>query len=405
MSVPGIEKIGVYPGQFCLSIAELADARGFSRDEITKDLLSVERSVYAPWEDVVTMAVNAADRILSEQDRQSIGLLIAATETSIDQEKAMSSWIHEALGLPEDCRNFEIKHACTGMTDGIRMALAWLQTSGQDRKALVVTADRSLIALGEPWEPVNGGAGAAVLLSSTADVLQYEGITAIYTRSITDVIRPTPWLETGNSQESLYAYLEALDGALNRYLEMTPAAKQYDSYFKAHLYHTPFAGMAYRAHRTALQIVHDSVSKQEARADFEKRVLPAIEYNRRIGASYGASTMIALTCLLHTTDMVDSGDRLSWFSYGAGSSGEFFAVVVGNNAIKNCYGDLLEQSLDNRQPVDVSQYEAFERGINDAIGKQDIVFDPDLPALPSLCNRQYVLTGIDTYERKYQWVS
>ena len=174
MSTVGIEKVGIYPGQFSLPVSALAAARGLDAAEIRDELLSLERAVFAPWEDAVTMAVNAADPILSEVDRQSVGLLIAATETSVDREKAMSSWIHDALGLPDDCRNFEIKHACMGMQDGIRMALAWLQANPHERKALVVSADRSLIALREPWEPVNGGAGAAVLLSRNPAVLQYE---------------------------------------------------------------------------------------------------------------------------------------------------------------------------------------------------------------------------------------
>lgn len=399
----GIEKIGIYPGQYVMPVADLARERGIPLDEVENNLFSIERSVFAPWEDAVTMAVNAADPVLTEEDRRSIGLLIAATETSVDQEKSLSSWIHDALGLPEDCRNFEIKHACMGVTDGIRMALSWLRTSGRGRKALVVTGDRSLLAFGKPWEPINGGIGAAVLLSSNPAVLHYDSEPAIYSRSITDVIRPTPWLETGNSEESLYAYLETLDGALTRFLQMYPEAQHYGDHFAAHIYHTPFGGMTYRAHRCALQIIHGSISKQDSEEDFRRKVWPAIAYNRRIGTTFGASTLVALSCLLHTTDMVNSGDRLSWFSYGAGSVGEFSSVMVGEDAERNCNAALLQECLDKRTSVSVAEYEAFEREIDAVIGKQTVNFDVSLQPLPQSVKRRYALAGIHDYERQYKW--
>ena len=59
----GIEKISVYPGSMCLSMHELVAARGQSHKEICEDMMIDERSVIPPWEDVVTMAVNAASII------------------------------------------------------------------------------------------------------------------------------------------------------------------------------------------------------------------------------------------------------------------------------------------------------------------------------------------------------
>jgi 3-hydroxy-3-methylglutaryl CoA synthase len=401
----GIEKLSIYPGQYYLNISDLAVARGLSAEKLESELLVQERSVFPAWEDAVTMAVNAADPMLNEEDRQSIGLLITATETSIDQEKTLSSWIHDALDLPDDCRNFEIKHACMGSTDAIRMALAWLETQGRrGQKALVISSDRSLIALDNPWESINGGAAAAILLSDEPKVLRYEGESGIYTQNITDVIRPTPKLETGNSQESLFGYLEALDGSLTQYLKLTPNAQDFNNYFAAHIYHTPFAGMTYRAHRCVLQNLEGSVSKEKSWSQFEEKILPALKYNRLVGTSFGASTFIVLTCMIYHSALVNKGDRISFYSYGAGSCGEFYSAVVGEDAVANIHGEALEAALNGRKRLSVAEYEAFERNIDSCIGIQNITHELDAAEVCVTRNKVYALSSIDNYVRTYQWI-
>src|SRR5262249_61329975 len=106
----------------------------------------------------------------------------------------LSSWVHHYLGLRADCRNFEVKHACYGATAGLQMALAWLASGlADDRKALVVSSDLSLLALGQPWEPVLGAGAAAVLLSRQPRVLADElGHRGVHAHEVADVIRPTP---------------------------------------------------------------------------------------------------------------------------------------------------------------------------------------------------------------------
>ena len=256
------------------------------------------------------------------------------------------------------------------------------------------------MAKGEPWEPINGGAGVAILLSDKPHVLRYDGPATVYTQNLTDVIRPTPRLEAGNSQESLYGYLEALHMAFSEYVERYPEAREYHEYFRGHLYHTPFSGMSHRAHRTVMQVLHGSVSQAESRADFEEHVLPSLTFNQRLGATHGGSTFIALACLLQGSDKLRPGDRLSVFAYGAGSCGEFYAASIGDDARAASSGDRLRQQLDARLRLTVEQYDACESGIDACIGTRDIVPHLDLPRKDE---RTYVLRSIDDYVRTYEW--
>src|SRR5947209_6009049 len=109
-----------------LDMATLCAARSHDLAEIRDVMLIEQRSVNPPYEDPVTMAVNAAHPMLTEDDRRAIELLIVATESSVDQEKAMSTWVHRYLRLGPHCRTFELKHACYGGTAGLQMALCWL---------------------------------------------------------------------------------------------------------------------------------------------------------------------------------------------------------------------------------------------------------------------------------------
>ena len=77
----GIEKLGIYPCALSLDIATLCEARGLDAANFCGRLFCDERSVMGPFEDVVTLAVNAAMPMLSAADRDAIRLLIVATES------------------------------------------------------------------------------------------------------------------------------------------------------------------------------------------------------------------------------------------------------------------------------------------------------------------------------------
>ncbi|HEY5961076.1 MAG TPA: hypothetical protein VIV60_31180, partial [Polyangiaceae bacterium] len=124
----GIEKLRVYPGSLSLDIRSLCAARGMDAERTASDLMIDQRSVNPPWEDAVTLGVNAAEPLLDDQDRQQIGLLLVGTESSVDQEKPVSSWVHHFLRLPSDCLNLEIKHACFAATGALELAKAWLNS-------------------------------------------------------------------------------------------------------------------------------------------------------------------------------------------------------------------------------------------------------------------------------------
>jgi hydroxymethylglutaryl-CoA synthase len=408
MTALGIEKLHVYPGSLFLDIRALCRARGMDVERTAADLMIDQRSVNPPWEDSVTLGVNAANPILTDADRRRIGLLLVGTESSVDQEKPVSSWVHHFLGLPSDCLNLEVKHACYAATGALELAKAWLASPmGRDRTALIVSTDQTTLTLNEPWEPVCGAGAAAVLLSTEPRVLAYEARKCgVYAHEVSDVIRPNMRLETGNSETSLLAYLEAVEGAFAKYLEMVAENVDIDSYFQRMLYHTPFGGMTYRAHR-ALMSTYGKLKSKEIWAHYTKKTLPALRHNRRMGATYGASTFIGLLGLLDSDPLVAPGDRLGIFAYGSGSCAEYYSAILGEGAHDAAHQARLGELLDARRSLSVEEYEMVER-IRDAhVGVSE--FAPDWTLLDGWYDQYYrgknllVLRRIADYYREYGW--
>ncbi|MEM9814462.1 MAG: hydroxymethylglutaryl-CoA synthase [Pseudomonadota bacterium] len=394
----GIERIGIWPATMRLDIEALSEDRGLDHPTVARSLGTVERSVCPPWEDTVTMAVNAADQVLDDDVRGSVELLIAATESAVDQEKPVSSWAHRWLGTPGHCRNFEIKHACYAGTAGVRMALAWLKEQG-DRpvRALVLGADLSLLGFNEPYEPVMGACGFALLLSNRPQFLEIDPVRCgVYAAEVTDVIRPALTVETGNSETSLLAYLDALEGAYADFDRRTGGTVDFDAAFHRHIYHLPFAGMGLQAHRT-LAAVAMGLSRKDATAHFERKVAPSIRYSARIGSSYSASTFIALLSLLDHDPEVHAGDPVSLFSYGSGSCAEFYSARLGERCREIATTVALGDTLNARRPLSVAAYEASEAQRVGAIGAE--TFEPDLALVPEWHGERYAGRGHLTLER------
>lgn len=393
----GIEKISVYPTALQLDLEVLANARGYSVEHMRKELMVEKRGVNPPWEDSVTMAVNAAKPMLTKEDIDSIGLLIVASETGLDGEKALSSWVLEHLGLPNTCRHFEIKIACYSGTAALKMAVGWL-SSGMARKgqkALVITTDESLNSLHRPWEYVCGGGSVALLLSDKPDFLELEVEKfGVYAHEVADVIRPLPWLETGNSEHSLFSYMEALAATYEDF-ELNVGAVDFETYFKYNIYHVPFSGISFRAHKLLMGMASDA-DAASILASFKKKVLPSISYSKDIGGTYGGSIFIALLATIDTVDDLMPEDRLGVFSYGSGSCAEFYCwkYTATSKAVAAKAG--LKALIENRIKITVEDYEAMETQRELRIKEGD--FTPNFDMVPGLYDKAYKGKGLLVYK-------
>jgi 3-hydroxy-3-methylglutaryl CoA synthase len=404
MKPVGIDKIRVWPGSLALPMDELCKARGRSVDEARDTLMVDERSVNPPWEDPVTMAVNAADAMLTDEERASIRLLLVCSESGVDQEKPLSVWVHKWLELDSRCRNLEVKHACYSGTGAVHLASAMVGASGG--RALVISTDQSRMHFGKPWELVMGACATAVLVSQEPRLLEIEmGKSGVYTREVMDdLCRPTSRVEQGNSETSLLSYLEALDSAVPAYIESVGERIDYD-YFKKNIYHVPFGGMTLRATRRALEHFGGS-TKARAQALWEEKTKPSLRFTRRMGGTYASSTFIAMLGMIASCNDLQPRDRIGVFAYGSGCCSEMYSGLLGPQFREMAAEAKLGELLDMRKRITVREYEECERERVAWIDSGD--FEPSTDGLGDHYARRYggrrLLTfrGAKDFYRRYE---
>ncbi len=404
----GIEKINLYGCSLCLQQTELARARGKDPEQVVNNYMIRTRSLNPPYEDTVTMGANAAEPILSGEDRQAIGMFLVGTEGSVDFGKPISTNLHRALGLPPNVRNYETKHACYSGVAALDAAVNWIASGlNRGKKALVIATDFSRAHFGKDHEFVLGGAAAAVLVSETPRIVEYEPEKkGSWTTDIYDTFRPTAKHESGNNEVSLYSYMDALEGAYAHYQANLEAPVDFDQYFQYNIYHMPFPGMAFQAHRTLCNLARPR-KKAEIQASFQARVLPSLRYAQRVGSTYGASNFIGLCGLLKSEAPIAPGDRIGFFAYGSGAIGEFYSARICPEAKAQLAGLRLDEALDQRREVTFSEYEQVE-SIRDSYTEQPDV-TPDFGLLDGWYARHYagkrylVLTRVKDFVRTYEW--
>ncbi len=189
MTPAGIDDLNVYGSSLQLRVADLAVARGFTARELQATQFDA-RSVTPPYEDPVTLAVNAAMPIVAQIDPDGVELLIVATESSFDYGKPISTYVHRHLGLHARCRKLEVKHACYGGTAALQLALSWVRMQAGDRKALVVMTDVARRHFRDPAELTAGTGAVALLVSRHPRVLAVEEASGYACKEVYDVARP-----------------------------------------------------------------------------------------------------------------------------------------------------------------------------------------------------------------------
>jgi len=402
----GIEKIRVYPCSMALDMKELCKERNHPWEDLRDVMLIDERAVCPPWEDPVTIAVNAAAPMLTEQDKQDIELIIVCSESGVDQEKPMSTWVHRHCGIQPRCRNFEAKHACYSGTGAMHLAASWLVSgiAGPKAKALVVTSDLSRKHFHKPYEFVMGGGATAMLISRDPRFFEIElGKSAIYTNEVSDLTRPTLIVEQGNSETSLLSYIDAVESTVSGYIEkvsqMTGERVTYD-YFKKNIYHMPFGGMTVRASRAALR-QFGSYKKAEADAIWEQKTKKSLTYSRRMGGTYAGSTFIGMLGMIDNSEDIRPGDRFGVFSYGSGCCAEFYSGLVGYDAKAVAREAGLRELQDSRYKCSVREYEEAdrERTLYTEVGD----FQPATNGYNDLYKKRYEGSGLLVYKGMHDY--
>lgn len=384
----GIDKMSFFTSPTYVDMVELANARDVDPNKYLIGIGQEKMAIATESYDIVAMATNAANQILTKEDKEQIDMVIFATESGVDHSKSAATWVHDLLGIQPYARVIELKQACYSATAGIQSALAHIALKPES-KVLVLASDIAKYGLNTGGEPTQGAGAVAMLLSADPSILAIERDSAVYTKDIDDFWRPTysefAYVDGKYSNE---AYLNTLLAVWNRYKE------QYDaelSDFEALLFHVPYTKMG----RKGLKALSEEMD-EETYDRFEEYYESAIVYNKVVGNIYTGSLYLSLLSLLEQGEELEAGARLGIYSYGSGAMGEFLVGEVQEGYKESLLKDQHESLLEDRVKFEIDEYEKILKRVAklDEEGSAEI-------ADKFITEGDFIFTGVDGHRRQY----
>ncbi|MFE6721778.1 hydroxymethylglutaryl-CoA synthase [Streptomyces albidoflavus] len=348
----GIHDLSFATTEFVLPHTVLAEHSGVEIGKYHRGIGQRSMSVAAADEDIVTLGAAAAEPLIARHGTDRLRTVVFATESSIDQAKSAGVYVHSLLGLPSATRVVELKQACYGATAALQFALGLVHLDPA-QQVLVIASDISKYDLDSPGEATQGAAAVAMLIGRDPALVRIEGPSGLFTADVMDFWRPN-YRETAlvDGQESIAAYLQAVEGTWKDYTERGGHALED---FSAFCYHQPFTKMAHKAHRHLLNTSGHDTDED----DIQRAIGRTTAYNAVIGNSYTASVYLGLAALLEQADDL-TGHKIGFLSYGSGCVAEFFAGQIVPGYRDHLRTEQHREAVERRRTLDYAAYRALQ---------------------------------------------
>ena len=342
----GIDKIGFAAPDYVLDLADLAQARNVDPNKFKIGLLQSEMAVTPVTQDIVSLGAKAAEAILTEEDKQTIDMVIVGTESSVDQSKAAAVTIHGLLGIQPFARSIEMKEACYGATAGLSLAKSHISLFPES-KVLVIASDIAKYGVASGGEPTQGAGAVAMLVTANPRTLILNNDNVCQTRDIYDFWRPNydkyPRVDGKFSTEQ---YTDCLTTTFDYYGQKTGKTLKD---FAAMCLHIPFS-------KQGLKGLQAIAQDEETLSRLTERFQEAIVYNKVVGNIYTGSIFLSLLSLLENSRALEAGDQILFYSYGSGAVCEIFSGSLVEGYQNYLEENRLEQ-LNERTKLSVEEYE------------------------------------------------
>ncbi|MFI3116983.1 hydroxymethylglutaryl-CoA synthase [Streptococcus suis] len=380
----GIDKIGFAAPDYVLDLADLAQARNVDPNKFKIGLLQSEMAVAPITQDIISLGAEAAETILTEEDKQTIDMVIVGTESSVDQSKAAAVTIHGLLGIQPFARSIEMKEACYGATAGLSLAKSHI-AQFPESKVLVIASDIAKYGVASGGEPTQGAGAVAMLVTANPRILVLNNDNVCQTRDIYDFWRPNydkyPRVDGKFSTEQ---YTDCLTTTFDYYQQKT--GKTLND-FAAMCLHIPFSKQGLKG----LQAITQDAETLER---LTERFQEAIVYNKVVGNIYTGSIFLSLLSLLENSRALETGDQILFYSYGSGAVCEIFSGQLVEGYRDHLQENRLKQ-LNQRTKLSVKEYEQvfFEEITLDETGSSLDLPEDQTP---------FALIKVDNHKRIYR---
>ncbi|HKU50811.1 MAG TPA: hydroxymethylglutaryl-CoA synthase [Nitrososphaera sp.] len=230
MPVVGVDDLAIYVPKLYLDYKDFAEARGIDPQKLEYGIGIRKMAIADTNQDPACMAANACLRLMQRNHLhpEDIGRLYVATESSLDESKAMNSFVIGMLeqiygeGSFEHAGGIECKFACVSGSYALYDNTNWIRAEENNGKAaVVIVSDIAKYDLGSTGEYTQGAGAVALLIKEDPRLLAFDQKVASTTiKNEYDFYRPfgkeTPLV---NGSYSNLLYLISVRKAFDSYKE------------------------------------------------------------------------------------------------------------------------------------------------------------------------------------------
>lgn len=413
----GIDSLAYFIPKIHLPIDTLAIARNIEPLKLTKGLGLQKMALLDTYQDVITMAANAAYSLLQDNPTilpQDIAKIYVGTESGLDNSKPIASY---TLGLLEqiygqgtfrNCDAVDHTFACIGAVDAMQNAINFIKAN-PTQKAIVIATDYAKYDLASTGEYTQGAGAIALLITANPRVLAFTGQTGVATESVFDFFKPYHAIEkqiiTGNStneawhgieeteisihkdqpvfegQYSNECYISRITEAYTHFKELNSKQdKKVYQDWKAILMHLPYCFQGRRTfHEIVLQenptlidrTANDAKDQIKAFAKSEEymqivnsKIAPSELASGDVGNIYTGSIFLGLlSTLTHFADTKENlaDSTLGFIAYGSGSKSKVFEAEVQSTWQEGLPKTSIFETLKQSEAIDFNTYVALHK--------------------------------------------
>lgn len=230
MPVVGIDDLAIYVPKLYIDYKDFALARGIDPQKLEYGIGIRKMAIADTNQDPACMAANACLKLMQKNHLhpQDVGRLYVATESALDESKALNSFVIGMLeqvygdGSFEHAGGIECKFACVSGSYALHDNANWIRAEENGGKAaIVIVSDIAKYDLGSAGEYTQGAGAVALLIKEEPRLMAFDPkVASTVIKNEYDFYRPfgkeTPLVNGGYSN---LLYLIQVRKAFDAYKE------------------------------------------------------------------------------------------------------------------------------------------------------------------------------------------
>ncbi|WP_396154718.1 hydroxymethylglutaryl-CoA synthase family protein [Flavobacterium macrobrachii] len=412
----GIDSIAFDIPKIYLPITTLAENRNIEADKLIKGLGLHKMSFLDVHQDVVTLASNAALKLIQQENLNpnEISRIYIGTESGVDSSKPVGSYVLSNLEQIFGARSFkncdvvDLTFACIGAVDALQNCLDYIRLN-PTKKTIVIASDNAKYDLNSSGEYTQGAGSIAMLITANPRILSFSKEVGVATEGVFDFFKPRrnfskeEIFQTENNPEwngvleneiNIYKEQPVFDGQYSNQCYINRITEAYEHFkteskqtgkvyenWSAILMHLPYC---FQGRRTFIeifanenpelvenQIGENSKEKLKALAKspeyldlVNQYILPSEIASGQIGNIYTGSIFLGLLstlCHHFKNDTNLTNTTFGFIAYGSGSKSKVFEAVVEENWKSAIEKIQLFETLEQTIAIDFSTYEKLHK--------------------------------------------